>query len=391
MMGDDPKKKIKMAHVITRLDWSGAPDIVEIIHSCLDPDIYDFTIIYGLTRYPSEATKEFLKKFKGRTIIIPQMKRDVSLIDDIRALMSLYFIFRREKFDVVHTHTAKAGFIGRIAAKLAGTPLVLHTPHGHDFYGYFNALGSRLVIMMERFASLFSDGVIVFTGIEKADMIKYRICEASKVRVIHSGIDFSVFERVKVDAVNKRTELGLRPEDLVVAMAGRLESIKGFEYFIDSAAIVSRQVPQARFLIVGDGSLRDELVGRAARLNIADKVLFSGWREDIPEILCVIDLLALASLNEAVGRVILEAGAAGIPAVATEVGGVPEIIKNNETGILVPPRDPASMARALIALLEDGAKRGEMGRAAKEWVRNNFSDRSMVAELDKIYREVARI
>ncbi len=132
-MSREIKHRIKIAQVITRLDWSGAPDIVEIIYSYLDRSVYDITLIYGLTRYPSENTREFLKKFKGRIVFIPQLKREVSLIKDLRVLIRLYFIFMREKFDVVHTHTAKAGFIGRIAAKLAGTPLVLHTPHGHDF------------------------------------------------------------------------------------------------------------------------------------------------------------------------------------------------------------------------------------------------------------------
>jgi len=387
-MSAGPKKKIKIAQVITRLDWSGAPDIVEIIYSYLDPSVYDITLIYGITRYPSENTRQFLGKFKGRIIFIPQLKREVSLIEDLMSLISLYFIFMREKFDVVHTHTAKAGFIGRIAARLAGAKLVLHTPHGHDFYGYFGTLGSRLIIMLERFAALFADRIIVFTDIEKADMMKYRICRASKVRVIPSGLDFSVFEKLKVDVVKKRSELRLGPADLVVGMIGRLESIKGFEYFIDSAVIVSRQIPKARFLIVGEGSLHDELAARVRDLNMGQKIFFAGWREDIPEILSVLDVLALASLNEAVGRVLLEAGAVGKPVVATAVGGVPEIIKDNETGILVPSGDPAAMAQAVITLLKDEAKRDEMGRCAKKWVRDNFNDRSMVEKLDEIYKGV---
>ena len=269
-------------------------------------------------------------------------------------------------------------------------PCSLDLRLGNNFYGYFSTLASRFIIMLERFAGLFADKIIVFTGIEKADMKKYRICRASKVLVVHSGIDFSAFEKLKVDVVKKKAELCLRAEDLVVGMVGRLESIKGFEYFIDSAAIISRQMPDVRFLIVGGGSLRDALIARAGDLNIRDKVFFTGWREDVSEILCVLDILALASLNEAVGRVILEAGALGKPSVATAVGGVPEIIKNKTTGILVSPGDPDAMAQAVIALLKDRSRRDEMGRCAREWVRDNFNDRTMVEKLDEIYRGVMK-
>jgi len=389
-MNTNSKRKTKIAEVITRLDWSGAPDIVETILSYLEPSAYDLTLIYGPTRYPSEKTKEFLKKFSGRVIFIPHLKREVSLIEDLWALMHLYFIFIRERFDIIHTHTAKAGFIGRIAAKLAAIPLILHTPHGHDFYGYFGSLGSSLVIMLERLAAKFCDRIIVFTNIEKSDMLKYNICRASKIEVIHSGLDFSKFESLNIDMAKKRAELHLRPEDLVVGMVGRLEGIKGFEYFIDSAAIISREIPQARFLVVGEGSLHGELASRARKLNIGDKVFFAGWREDIPEILSILDILVLASLNEAVGRVILEAGAVGKPAVATEVGGIPEILKDNETGILVPPKDSSRIAQAVTGLLKDKARREAMGRSAKEWVRNNFNDRNMVEKLDGIYKEAAK-
>lgn len=136
--------------------------------------------------------------------------------------------------------------------------------------------------------------------------------------------------------------------------------------------------------------MRYELAARAKKLNIGDKVIFTGWREDIPDILSILDILVLASLNEAVGRVILEAGAVGKPAVATKVGGVPEIIKDGVTGILVPSKDPEVMARAVVELLNDKARRDAMGRAAKEWVCSNFSDKKMVERLDEIYRKVTK-
>jgi glycosyltransferase involved in cell wall biosynthesis len=389
-MSTEPKKKIKIAQVITRLDWSGAPDIVEIICGHLDPAIYDVTLVYGLTLNPSGKTEGFLKIFGGKAVVIPYLKRDVSLLEDLAALVRLYIICRREKFDIVHTHTAKAGFIGRIAAKFAGTPAVIHTPHGHDFYGYFGSLGSRLVIILEKIAALFADKIAVLTAIEKMDMLKYHICAAGKVEVFHSGMDFSEFEKPDVDIVKSKSEFNIGPDDHVVGMVGRLESIKGFEYFIDSAKIVLSSIPNTRFLIVGDGSLRSSLEERSRRLGIEDKVIFTGWREDMPRIISMLDVLVLASLNEAVGRVLLEAGVAGKPAVATAVGGIPEIVKDGETGILVPPGDPEGIAAAVTGLLKDPRKRRAMGLAAREWIKSNFSEEKMVSEIDSMYKELAK-
>ncbi|MCX5679919.1 MAG: glycosyltransferase family 4 protein [Candidatus Omnitrophica bacterium] len=390
-MNSGTRKKIKIAEVVTRLDWSGAPDIVEIICGRLDPAIYDVTLIYGLTRHPSAKTEEFLKRSSGKITMIPYLKRDVSIFEDLAALTRLYGIFRRKKFDIVHTHTAKAGFLGRIAARLAGTPAVIHTPHGHDFYGYFGSLGSWFVIILEKIAALFADRIVVLTAIEKMDMLHYRICPAGKIEAIKSGIDFSGFEKSDEEIAKKRSEFGIGPDDHVVGMVGRLESIKGFEYFIDSAKIVLNSISDTRFLIVGEGALRSSLEERARRLGIEDKVIFTGWREDMPLVISILDVLVLASLNEAVGRVLLEAGAAGKPTVATAVGGIPEIIRDGETGILVPPRDPKGIAAAVTGLLKDENKRRTMGFAAKAWIKSNFNEDKMVNDIDNIYRELTDI
>lgn len=383
-------KKIKMAQVITRLDWSGAPDIIEIICSRLDHSIYDVALICGPTRWPTAKTKEFLKRFVGRSIIVPSLKRNINLIDDLASLLRLYIIFSREKFDIVHTHTAKAGFIGRIAARLAGARLIVHTPHGHDFYGYFGSVGSGFIVILERIAAAFADKIAVLTEIEKRDMLRYRICHSCKIEVVKSGMDFSAFDNINVDVIKKKAEFNIAPDDFVVGTISRLESIKGIEYFIDSAKIVLEAIPRAIFLVVGEGSLRSSLEERARRLGIGKRIIFAGWREDVPEIMPILDVLVLSSLNEAVGRVILEAGAAGKPVIATAVGGVPEIVKNGDTGVLVPPMNPERIARAVVDLLRNEERKNSMGRSAREWIRNNFDEKKMVEGMNNIYRELAK-
>lgn len=390
-MGSSTKRKIKIAEVITRLDWSGAPDIVEIICSRLEPSVYDITLIYGPTAWPTGKTREFLERFQGRSIIVPSLKRNINLIDDLASLLRLYIIFSQGKFDIVHTHTAKAGFIGRIAAKLAGTPFVIHTPHGHDFYGYFGSVGSRFVVILERIAALFADKIAVLTETEKRDMLKYHVCDSGKIEVVKSGINFSAFEKKDVDIIKKKDEFNIEPGDIVVGAISRLESIKGLEYFIDSVKMVLDVVPKAKFLIVGEGSLRSSLEDRANRMGIGDRVIFTGWREDVPEIMMILDVVVLASLNEAVGRVLIEAGLTGKPVVATAVGGVPDIVRNGKTGILVSPMDSEGIGRAIIELLKDENKRQTMGRAAREWVKSNFDQKNMIDSIDSIYKEYTKI
>lgn len=291
----------------------------------------------------------------------------------------------------MHTHTAKAGFIGRLAARLAGTPFIIHTPHGHNFYGYFSSLGNGLVVILERIAALFANKIVVFTNIEKKDMMRLNICKESKIDVVQSGLDLTKFSRMEIDVKTKRAEFSREPDKFLVGMIGRLESVKGPEYFVEAIRFIVDEIPQAKFLIVGEGTLKDSLALRCQRLALGDKVVFTGWREDIPEIMSVLDVLVLTSLNEAVGRVLLEAGASGKPIVATDVGGVPEILKNMKTGILVPPKDSQKIAEAVITLLKDEKARCEMGRAAKDWVNANFNEKKMADELQNLYRALLKI
>jgi glycosyltransferase involved in cell wall biosynthesis len=173
-------------------------------------------------------------------------------------------------------------------------------------------------------------------------------------------------------------------------MAGRLEPVKGPEYFIEAARLVLDRFPQVKFLVIGDGSLRNKLEIKCKKLNISRSFIFTGWREDVPELLSILDILALPSLNEAVGRILIEAGACGIPVVATEVGGVPEIVKDKETGILVPAANPLALAQGLATLLKDKEKRFKMGAVARQWVDDKFSTRAMVNKFSNLYEELFR-
>lgn len=383
-------KKIKIALVITRLDWGGVPDIIRIICNNLNPAIYDLRLITGPTKYPSVKTKEFLNKLNGRLIILSNLQRNINPLKDSLTLINLYRLFRREKFGLVHTHTSKAGILGRIAAKAAGVPKVAHTFHGHTFYGYFGIWMSKIVVATERFAAGFADKITVLTELEKEDLIKFKIAPPAKIAVINSGLELDIYKEVNIDVASKKKALQIEPEVLVVGMIGRLEPVKGPEYFIEAAKFISERFSKVKFLVVGEGSLRNKLEDSCKKLNISEKFIFTGWREDVAEILPILDVLVLPSLNEAVGRILIEAGACGVAAVATRVGGVAEIVKDGETGILVAPKDAYSLAKAVISLLEDEGKRLKMKEAAKKWIDDKFSASKMAKRFSDLYEELLK-
>ena len=381
-------RKIKIAEVITRLDWGGAPDIVRLICSLLDSNEFDIYLITGDSAHLSLVTQEFLSRFENRVINISELKRKINPLDEIKALIKLYNLFRRERFDIVHTHTAKAGVLGRLAAKLAKVPNVIHTTHGHNFYGYFNPIASKVVVHLERWLAGYTDKILSLTELEKEDLIAYKVSQADKISVINSGLEMEKFTNAGVDGMKKRSDFRLAEDEVLVGMIGRLEPIKGPGYFVEAAKIVLDNVKKVRFLVAGEGSLKEKLEAQTRELNIADKFIFTGWSEDIPQILKILDLLVLPSLNEAVGRILLEAGACGVPVVATKVGGIPEVVKDDQTGLLVPPRDPAALASGIIKLLKDENKRKTAGKEASRWVDEKFSAQRMVQSISHLYREL---
>lgn len=382
--------KIKIAHIITRMDRGGAPDIVRILFEKLDQEQFDLTLIYGPTVSPSKRSIELINALGKRAILIPVLCRSISPFYDAIAFFAILKALRKEKFHVVHTHTAKAGILGRIAARIAGVKVIIHSPHGHDFYGYFGRPASWFIVCAERFAALFCDRIHALTELEKKDMLLFKICPQEKLEVIYSGVEVG-FSRPSQHLVdNIKTELSAKDKMYFVGMVGRLEPIKGVSYFIEAAKMVTQELDNVEFLIVGDGSLKEDLKKMAESLGLSANLAFMGWREDVNTILFTLDLLVLSSLNEAVGRCVLEAQAVGVPVVATRVGGVPEVVLDGVTGMLVPPKDPKKLAEAILFLLKADDKRRQMSEAGRGWVDEKFSDRVMVQKFEEMYKKLIK-
>ena len=381
-------KKIKIAQIITRMDWGGSPDLVRIMCEHLDTAKYDITLISGPTVHPTERTEQFLKKFTGPYIIVPQLKRDIEIIHDIIAFIRLYVLLRLKKFDIVHTHTAKAGALGRLAARLAGVRVIVHSPHGHNLYGYFKPRMTRRIIKVERFLSRFTDKIIALTQLEKKDYLEHSIGSPSTIDVIYAGMDLDGYRSDPLMKEKLKASLGIPQGQNVVGMIGRLEQVKGPGYFVEAAMQIARLRQDSCFVLIGDGSLKRELENKVKAKGFKGRIIFTGWRENIGEMLTMLDIMVLPSLNEAVGLVLIEAQSQGIPVVASNVGGIPETIKENETGFLVQAGHSDKLAQAILFLLDHPDKRISMGAAAREWVGARFKAQQMTANIANLYEEL---
>ncbi len=384
----DINRKIKIAQVITRMDWGGSADVLRSLCQKLDPEIYDLRIFIGKTSHPTDKTKLFFEAFKGRITFIPELIRDVRLGSDWQAFKKLLKIFRREKFDIVHTHTAKAGALGRLAAKKAGVPVIIHIPHGHNFYGYFNVFFSQLLIYTERALAVFTDRIIALTELEKRDYLQFKVADEKKTVLVYLGLDLDKFLAKDSDKI--KSSFQINSQEKVVGYVGRLDPIKGPQFFVEAARLCLLRDSSLRFILAGEGSLRQELEEKVVSWNLGGKIIFAGWQEDIAATMAILDILVLPSLNEAVGIVLIEAQSLGIPVVASNVGGIPEIIKDKQTGILVEPADPQALSAVVMELINDPPRMKLMSEAAKNWVRNRFRLENMVENISVIYQEVLK-
>ncbi len=381
-------RKVRVAHLITRLCKGGAQENTFHTVRLANRERYEVDLVSGPT-YGSEGTIEPLIAQAGVEIIRePSLTRNISPLEDWRALKALTLLFKERRYDIVHTHTSKAGYIGRLAARRAGVPILVHTPHGHIFHGYFRLPVTRLFVMLERHAARFTDRIIALTPRGVEEHLEQGIGRREQYVPIFSGIDLSPYDTALARREEMRRELGLRPTEILVGGVGRLEPVKGFAYLIQAARVVLGAAQDVRFILAGDGSLRPELTGRARPLG--DRFRMLGLRNDVPDLMAAMDLFVLPSVNEGMGRVLLEAGAAGCPAVATAVGGVPDIVNQDETGVLVEPGSAKALADAILALVNDPEKRTRLGQAARKTVVPAYGLERMVARLEALYEELIR-
>lgn len=314
------------------------------------------------------------------------LQREISPVADAHALLALVRLAREYRPHVVHTHLAKAGMLGRIAARIAGVPIVLHTFHGSVLHGYFGQRESAFYLRIERALARLSTRIVAITESGRQELLDARIAPSAKVVVVPLGLDLDPLRR-RGDRAAARSLFGIPLDVPVVGIVARLVPIKDVGTFLRAVARARRDVPELRAIVVGDGSERASLEMLASSLGIAHACRFTGWRADVDAILAALDVLALTSLNEGSPVSLIEGMAAGKAVVATDVGGVADVVRPG-TGLLVPPRDDAAAGEAFVRLARDPALRARIGAQAAMSVYPRFDASRLVGDTERLYAEL---
>jgi glycosyltransferase involved in cell wall biosynthesis len=367
-------------HVITRMVVGGAQENTLATVVGLRARGHDVILVTGPSGGPEGSLVPRARELGVVPVVIPELVREVSPRRDCLALARLYRLIRAGDFDVVHTHTSKAGVLGRIAARMAGVPAVVHTPHGHVFDGYFGRAATTAFSAIERACAGFTDAMIAISEPCRSDHLRLRIGRPERFVTIPSGIPAPG----RRERRRARRLLGLTDGEVVVGCVGRLAPVKGQDVLLSAFARILREHPASRLVLVGDGAARPELETLASRLGAAHAVGFLGLRADADRLLPGFDLYAQPSLNEGMGRALAKAMAVGLPVVATNAPGPSELLAGGG-GVLVPAGDESALAASLGRLIGDARLRRSLGRAARRRARSFWSEDDMVEAIEELY------
>jgi len=367
---------INILHLITELNIGGAEKVVAQIAAHLSKDRYN-TLVSCLYD-PGLVADEIVKNGIQVVDLGTRSKWDV------RAAYQLFRLLRRENIQILHSHLFHANLLGRIAGKMAGVPIIISTRHSV-------AIGGKGRELINRWTTGWSDVTIAVSEQVRDAEMRWTGLGPGRLVTIYNGIDTERFRSLdpkEADAF--RHEFQIDQDAPLIGIIARFHREKGHSILIDASPGILDRFPKAKILLVGEGDTRAAIEEEVHTLGLSDSIMFAGIRQDIPRVLSALDLFVLPSLWEGMPIVILEAMAAGLPVVATRVGGIPEVVEDGVTGLLVPPRDPEALAEAIIALLQDRKRAEAMGRAGRKRVEKHFSAERMVHQTEALYEELIK-
>ena len=393
---------VKVLRILNRFNVGGPTHNATFLTKYLEPQ-YKTKLIAG-KKLDSEATSEYiLKKNNIDYFILENMSRSLSLINDVRSFLEIRKIIREYKPNIVHTHASKSGALGRLAAILSGVPIIVHTFHGHVFHSYFGRLKTYLYLLVERFLASKSSAIIAISNLQKDELVNnFKICSSKKMHVIPLGFDLERFQVDRYENRNSfRTEFALEDDCIAIGIVGRLTAIKNQELFLRSVKEVTKNCKKLlKVFLIGDGEDKEKLKNLCEDLNMPFSksysqkeeilVYFTSWRQDMERVYAGLDIVALSSLNEGTPVTLIEAQAANKPIVATDVGGIRDIVIENKTGLLSKSGDLKGLANNLRKLIDDDNLRDQLGRSGYDNVIRSFSYKRLVSDVKSLYTELLK-
>jgi glycosyltransferase involved in cell wall biosynthesis len=379
-------RPIRVMRIIARLNVGGPAIHVTLLTAHMRPPAFHSTLVCGRVG-PHEGDMAYLAEAYGvAPVYMPELGRELSPWRDLITLFKLWRLMRQHRPDVVHTHTAKAGFVGRLAAWLARVPVRVHTFHGHVFHGYFGPRKTALFLALERLTAHLTDRLITISPALKEELASvYHVAPAEKIAVVPLGLDLSAYLSTPRHQGAFRHQFDLPANALLVGIVGRLVPIKNHALFLQAAQRVRQSRPDTHFVIIGDGELRESLVAQAEALGLAGAVTFTGFLRDLRPVYSDLDLLVISSDNEGTPVSIIEALAAGVPVVSTAVGGVPDLLDGGHFGALVPPGNADTLAQAMLARLNTPPPDQH---DLRQRVAAQFGIDRLVTDLGALYRDL---
>jgi glycosyltransferase involved in cell wall biosynthesis len=382
---------VRVIHIITRLVVGGAQEnTVATVLGLRKKSGVEVNLISGPTIGPEGSLEPAFKNSPELLAIVPELVRPVHPLKDFLALRKLEKIFREQRPDIVHTHSGKAGILGRLAAKRAGVPIITHTIHGPSFGNFQNGLGNFIFRFAEKCAARATTHFIVVAGAMKNQYLAAGIGRPEQYTKIFSGFALEPFLASKND-LELRRKLGIAPDDFVVGKIARLFKLKGHDDLFAVAPDLIRQNPKIKFLLVGDGEWRARFEQLTKSSGLEKHFIFSGLvpPDEVPKYVGIMDALVHLSLREGLPRALPQGLAAGKPVVAYDCDGAREVCLDGQTGFLIQPGDLKNLTAKIIQLANDSVLREKLGKSGSDFVRENFSVEQMVGSIYNLYLKLA--
>jgi len=390
----------RIVRIINRLNLGGPTYNAAYLTKFLSPE-FETILVAGVKKDTEESSEYILKELGVEPVIIPEMSRELNPRKDSIAYRKISAIIKKFQPDIVHTHAAKAGALGRVAAIRNNVPVLVHTFHGHFFHSYFSSKKTQMFLGIERFLAKRCDSIIALSETQKFELgTQHRICKPEKIRVIPLGFDLTRFKTdIEIKRKKFRTDYSLKEDGIAIGLIGRIVPVKNHSLFVEAIKIVLEKTNQSvKAFIIGDGEDREKiellaeqhgiLFSTPEKRNENAQLIFTSWIHEIDVAISGLDIVAMTSLNEGTPVSIIEAQAGSKPVVTTAVGGIDDVVIRNETALLSPSENAELFAENLLRLSENGALRKKMQEKGSEFVMNRFSYQRLINDMSGLYREL---